>query len=424
MKKRFWICIAMFLAITFFAGYGCKKDEDNESLPTLVTLGVSNITNTSVVSGVEIKDKGEYEIIRQGLCWSTLQNPTIADSHVTDNLVSDSFSATVTGLLPNTKYYLRAFATNYKSTGYGNEIVFQTTGSTPVLETNSVVVKTYNSIACGGMITSDAGGQIVSKGVCWSENPEPSITDSKAVSTQEGNTYSCFVQNLKSNTKYYIRAYATNSVGTNYGSVKSFTLWLNYQESPLKDIEGNEYKSVRVGEQVWMQENLRTTKFQDGTSLTTLNLQSEWNEKNAPGYYVNVDNVSFGYIYNGYAISANKNICPAGWHIPTQAEWETLINYLGGYSVAGDLMKGSATMYWGKSGNDVYNLSGFTALPNGYVGSDGTSHDKLQDASFFVSTFDAQGNPSFSTIESDLSSIQLSQTSSKVSGVSIRCIKD
>ena len=110
-------------------------------------------------------------------------------------------------------------------------------------------------------------------------------------------------------------------------------------DEPIKDVDGNTYPTIRIGDQIWMQENLKVTRFQNGTSLKPLKYQSDWAEKNASGYYTNVENESFGYIYNGYSIIGNQNICPSGWHVPTESEWLTLINYLGGASVAGGKMK-------------------------------------------------------------------------------------
>jgi len=416
----FLLAIVSFMAIM----NSCKKEDKEESSPELITLEVSQITNISAYSGAEIKVKGKYEIIRQGLCWSTKPNPTIADFHVKDESDSDAFSMKITDLIPNTKYYLRAYATNYISTGYGNEIEFQTTGEKPVLSTNQVTVKTYQSIECGGNIVSDGGDVIEAKGVCWSENPEPSITDNKSVADQGTGLFTSNVTNLKPNTKYYIRAYATNSVGTTYGDIKSFTLWLNVPDEPIKDIDGNTYRTIRIGNQVWMQENLKVTKFQNGTGLKSLNNQSNWTDKSSPGYYTNVDQASFGYIYNGFAISDNQNISPSGWHVPSESEWNTLISYLGGSPVAGGKLKESSEWYWAQPNAGADNTSGFTALPNGYVGADGASYDKLQDACFMLATFDSSGNPAFGTIENTSASAFITRTSAKISGASIRCVKN
>lgn len=403
---------------------GCKKDEKEVTTPELITFEVNNITNISANCGGEIKNKGKYEIIRQGICWSINPNPTIGDNRIKDDSNSDTYSMEVTDLIPNTKYYVRAYATNYIETGYGNEIEFQTTGEKPVLSTNPISAKTINSIKCGGNISSDGGDIIIARGVCWGEAPEPLITDNKTDDGQSSGLFESKVTNLKSNTKYYIRAYATNSVGTTYGDIQSFTLWLNVQDEPINDIDGNNYNTIRIGDQIWMQENLRVTKFQNGTSLKQLSYQSEWTDRNSSGYYTIVDNVSFGYIYNGFVIMENQNICPPGWHVPTISEWNTLIDYLGGSSIAGGKMKESSDLYWILPNFGANNISGFTALPNGYVGTEGDPHEKLEEACFMVASFDSSGNPGFIGIHYNNSTAFFNQNSSKVTGASIRCVKN
>ncbi len=117
-------------------------------------------------------------------------------------------------------------------------------------------------------------------------------------------------------------------------------------------------------------------------------------------------------------------VCPPGWHVPTKSDWNALISYLGGVSVAGGKMKEASDKYWILPNSGADNISGFTALPNGYVGSDGISHDQLQDASFMVATFDSSGNPEFAIIGNNSTSVFIEGTSAKVSGASIRCIKN
>ncbi|HLN73732.1 MAG: fibrobacter succinogenes major paralogous domain-containing protein [Methylococcaceae bacterium] len=414
------VAIICFLAIT----NSCHEDDNEQSSPELITLEVKNITNISALSNAEIVNKGKYEIIRQGICWSTKPNPTIADFHIRTESEADTFSITITDLLPNTTYYLRAYATNYISTGYGNEIVFTTTGEKPVLSTDVVNIKTYNSVECFGTISSNGGDIIVATGFCWSEQPEPSIADNKNIMHQGGGQFSSIIPNLKSNTKYYIRAYATNNVGTTYGDIKDFTLWLNVQDDPIKDVDGNRYHTIKIGNQIWMQENLKVTKFQNGARLKQLNNLSSYNDMNSPGYYTNVDNSLFGFIYNGYSITDMNKISPEGWHVPTQSDWDILLNYLGGYSVAGGKMKETSDSYWITPNVGADNSSGFSALPNGYVGFDGSPHDKLEEACFMADTLDSKGNPAFVGIEYNHTSAFISGTSSKVTGASIRCVKN
>jgi len=161
------------------------------------------------------------------------------------------------------------------------------------------------------------------------------------------------------------------------------------QAQSVKDIDGNEYKTVTIGTQIWMVENLKTTRYPDGTAIPNVTDASEWAALTTPSYcWYNNDSVTYadmyGALYNWYAIdtasNGNKNICPGGWHIPTDNDWTILANYLGnnGYGYEGDrrdIAKAmAATSGW--NAHDIVsnvgydqmsnNSSGFTALPGGY----------------------------------------------------------
>jgi uncharacterized protein (TIGR02145 family) len=137
----------------------------------------------------------------------------------------------------------------------------------------------------------------------------------------------------------------------------------------LTDIDGNVYHTVTIGTQVWMVENLKTTKYNDGTPIPQVTNDTAWGNLITPGYcwYYN-DGVTYknlyGALYNWYAVNTGK-LAPTGWHVPTDAEWTTLITYLGGDSVAGGKMK-ETTSLWMTPNTGATNSSGFSALPGGY----------------------------------------------------------
>ena len=147
----------------------------------------------------------------------------------------------------------------------------------------------------------------------------------------------------------------------------------------ISDVEANLYKTVKIGTQVWMAENLKTSKYSDGTTIPNIIDNSQWqnNTTGAWSYYNNdgVNNAKYGKLYNWYAVSkstnGNKNICPSGWHVPTDAEWRDIIDYLGGPRVAGSVMKDFGTNNWVNS-NDATNESLYTGLPGGYRYLDGS----------------------------------------------------
>ena len=141
----------------------------------------------------------------------------------------------------------------------------------------------------------------------------------------------------------------------------------------IKDVEGNTYKTVQIGTQVWMAENLKTSKYNDGSTITKITDDTQWgnNTTGAWCYYNNdaANNTKYGKLYNWYAVSkktnGNKNICPTGWHVPSGDEWDVLIWYLGGPNDAGGKMKEVGMTNWTSPNSEATNSSLFTGLPGG-----------------------------------------------------------
>lgn len=201
--------------------------EPGYALAILTTLQVTEIRHTSAISGGFIINKGFTEVTQTGVCWSINQNPTISDSKTTlGAFTSGSFETTMTGLLPNTKYNVRAYATNGAGTAYGNQVTFTTAPAAvvfPTVATNQVINISQNTAVSGGNISSTGGADIVARGVCWSVNQNPTINDSKTIDGDGTGFYYSQLTGLQGGTKYYICAYATNSAGTGYGPIISFS---------------------------------------------------------------------------------------------------------------------------------------------------------------------------------------------------------
>jgi len=423
MRKKISILLN-FCLIIIILNYlsGCKKQDSNDNnLASLTTKNISSITNISVISGGNILNKGQYEIIRRGVCWALHRVPTIDDFRIINPSDSNNYNVSITGLIPKTTYYLRAYATNAAGTGYGNEIMFSTTGDSATLTTLPVQLITYTSILCGGNITFNGGDSIKSRGICWGLTPKPTILDGNISSGKGDGKFLASINGLYSNKTYYLRAYATNSVGTTYGNEISFTLWLNSVANAITDIDNNTYQTIRIGSQIWMKENLRTTKFQDGTNITKL---ASGSNSEQPGYFMVDSNLIYDNSYNGYVVTISKNVCPTGWHVPVYSEWDELVAYLGGFQSAGALMKDTINLYWNSTNIGATNLSGFSAEPNGYIGY-GNSYGVGNMASFLVPPVNISDYPSLYTIEgSGVSVSGPEETSTLKSGGAIRCIKD
>ena len=200
------------------------------------------------------------------------------------------------------------------------------------------------------------------------------------------------------------------------------------------DIDGNMYKTVIIGNQQWMAENLKTSKYNDGTVIANVSNTIGWSEltNGAWCYYNNeeVNKVRYGKLYNWYVIEANsnakKNICPNGWHIPSNSEWKTLLDFLEGKSVAGIKMKEAGSKNWYPSNIESTNTSLFTALPGGKRSNDGQFLD-VGYAGYAWSSPISSGSSTLIPVSLGLSydkSIVNIDTVTKNHGNSIRCIKD
>jgi uncharacterized protein (TIGR02145 family) len=194
----------------------------------------------------------------------------------------------------------------------------------------------------------------------------------------------------------------------------------------MTDQDGNTYKTITIGDQIWMAENLRTKKYVDGTKISHVKDHTAWFEKASGAYcsYNNTENAdsirTYGLLYNGYALASGK-IAPEGWHIPTIEEWNIMIDYLGGNSVAHGHLKESGLVHWNSPNTDADNLSGFTALPGGF-----RECMEFMEHSRSGWWWTASGvNPNIRTVVLDYYYGEVCyamQTNNK--GLSIRCVKD
>ena len=197
-------------------------------VPSLTTTDASNITRTDASSGGTINSNGGLDITVSGICWGTSHDPTTSDQHTTDGSVAGSFTSYASALTPGTRYYLRAYATNSLGTGYGNEISFTTLlPSLPAISTNNVTGVTSITAVSGGNITDNGGSAVTARGVCWSTSSSPTINDHITNDGSGTGSYISNIAGLDPEVTYYVRAWATNSLGTAYGVQRSFTTLSN-----------------------------------------------------------------------------------------------------------------------------------------------------------------------------------------------------
>jgi uncharacterized protein (TIGR02145 family) len=246
-----------------------------------------------------------------------------------------------------------------------------------------------NSAQTGGTIIYSGTEQVVSRGVCYGTNSIPTIYGSSTFDGQGTGQYTTQLTGLFPSTTYYVRAYAFIGDSAHYGSILQFeTEGSSVNYGSMTDIEGNEYRTITLGTQTWMADNLRTEKYKDGTEIPLVEDSMSWYLLTTPAYcyYHNNEAVykaTMGALYNYYATEADQ-LCPDGWHIPSKAEWQTLLDYLSssGYNYDGTTVSNKVAVAmstwegWGYStgmgcpGNDDYqfmhNASGFSARPAGY----------------------------------------------------------
>ncbi|MEZ5071290.1 MAG: hypothetical protein R2751_10035 [Bacteroidales bacterium] len=205
-------------------GYGEERTFVTAScaLPSVSTAAVTDLTSTTASSGGQVADEGGRPVTVRGVCWSTSPDPTVDDARTEDGEGTGSFTSSITGLAPGTTYYLRAYATSAKGTGYGSSRTFTTPAELPTVETAEISSIWFNSARSGGDVLADGGAEVTVRGVCWSTSPEPTVADSKSEDGSGLGDYKSEMDGLNISTTYYVRAYATNEAGTAYGKELSF----------------------------------------------------------------------------------------------------------------------------------------------------------------------------------------------------------
>ena len=251
----------------------------------------------------------------------------------------------------------------------------------PAVSTTAAGSIATDSVVIGGDIMHDGGSAIVLRGVCYSLTSAPDMSDSR---TQDGlgiGVFSTVLRGLTAGTTYYARSYAKNAGGlVAYGNEVTFTTLspvpsFSCGTTSITDVDGNSYATVQIGTQCWTQSNLTVSKYRNGDIIPNITDDTQWSQTNtgSTGAWCNYNNdanigTTFGKLYNWYAVNDSRGLCPTGWHVPSDAEWTTLENHLGGSSVAGGAMKSQTG--WFNNGNAT-NSSGFNGLPGGVRGNFG-----------------------------------------------------
>jgi len=535
----------------YFRAYGTAGEETSygkeiqlstlsPAEPVVSTAEVTGIALSSAVSGGEVSSDRGAEVTARGVCWNLTGAPTLEDSVTVDSSGVGVFASEIQNLDPGTGYFLRAYATNSVGTAYGEERSFTTTVPDPVLPsvtTGSVLDISDSTASCSGTVDSDGGAMLTARGFCWSQNNNPTILDDTTWNGSGLGVFSATLKGLECNTTYYFKAYVTNSVGTAYGSLEEFSTvacpvflpevstlaaydisdsvatsggtvlddggaavssrgvcWgkktgptpegphsedgegtggfssrlsdldplstyyyrayaenskgiaygdeyqFSTPERPntLMDIDGNVYRTVQIGEQTWMAENLRVSRYADGSELPYVTDQPTWGglyktEKAFCAYAYDSANFDiYGALYtwagamNGAASSDSnpsgvQGACPDGWHLPMTLDQADSLQWRGaGY---GAMLKDTSGLW--KEPNLANNASGFSALPAGRVNTAGTPVNKTLECYFWSSTdWSMDGEIWYRYLKFERDEIYRYTGFYVMEGYSVRCVKD
>lgn len=423
MKRIAYITLLILLVGIFS---NCEKFEVNPT--TKVETGTATPQATSITVNAKIIDLSGEGNTDHGFCYATHSEPTIDDFKVSKgNPKVGDFTGSIDGLALNTEYYIRAYCQSAEEIVYGKEVAITTLNGEILLTTDEVTDITTTTATSGGNITSDGGLPVTVRGVVWSKSQDPTITNNQGI-TSNGTGTGSFTSNITSlqlEMVYYVRSYATNSYGTQYGNQVSFTSMPDGPGGAITDVDGNTYNTIWINGRQWMKENLKTTKYSDESNIPNVTDDATWAELSTPAYcwYGNDEATyggTYGALYNWYAVSTG-NLCPTGWHVPTDEEWTSLTDYVGGVSVAGTKLKATDGWVTGGNGTDEY---GFSALPGGLRNDYGGHFNNLRVSCYWWSSTEIDATLAWSRDIYYTYVYVDRRNSSKGIGGSVRCVRD
>jgi uncharacterized protein (TIGR02145 family) len=308
-----------------------------------------------------------------------------------------------------------------------------------------------NSARISGDVVDDGGAEVLARGFCWATHEGPALDDQSVAADAGVGPFEAILEGLDPYTHYFVRAYATNEIGTSYSEeqMEFRTLWVEY--TPVFDIDGNEYLTVQIGEQVWMIGHLEVTRYADGSPISNVVDGGDWAAMSLDhkGYCYYDNNPghapAYGALYTWAAAmngqkgsmdnpSGVQGVCPDGWHLPSDGEWMQLEMFLGmrleeaeatGWrgNIEGLRLKSATTTHWLPPNEGASNSSKFHALPGGYRYENGAFFDLRATAVMWSSTEDGTDRAFNRGLYYDESRVQrLSWT--KQNGMNVRCLKD
>jgi uncharacterized protein (TIGR02145 family) len=435
--------------VAFSTGF----DPGGGVLPTVVTIEPGSVSSYGAVTGGQVSSDGGNTVVARGVVWGTGPNPTLANSFTVNGAGMGSFGSSLTNLQASTSYFVRAYATNGNGTAYGGTYQITTLPATVAgVSTDEVNGITANSATVTGTVVHEGGAQVTDRGFCWSSSPNPTLQSNQgAVSVGSGQgIFISTLGNLDEGLVYFVRSYATNNVGTTYGDEVWFTQggWSTgfyIPGSGVTDQNNITYATILLSNgQEWMAENLRSTTYANGDPIPNVTDNTAWTQLTT-GAWAHFNNDSqyetpYGKLYNWYAVADPRNVCPAGWHVPTEEEWQQMELTLGipaselqdGPSAGrgatenvGGKMKSSGTQHWSPPNLDATNQSGLSFLPAASRSTSGGFSSTLGSQNRIWSATETSTNTAiYRSLANNVNGVGRSSGLNKVGGNSVRCMKD
>jgi uncharacterized protein (TIGR02145 family) len=392
--------------------------------PAVSNPAILNKTATGASMKASVTDDGGASVVARGICYGNTTDLNVSSLKTIEGSGTGEFTSTVGGLSPGKTYYARTYAINSAGTTYSSQVSFRTDPAKPVITAPKISFITSVSALSNGSISDDGGSKILARGFCWDTLANPTIKNKRTENGEGTGSFKCNIADLIPGMTYYIRAYSTNDEETSYGNETEFkTLY----ERQVIDIDENVYNTIQIFSQLWMQENLKTTRFNDGTPIQEIIDKIAWRNKESPSYcwYDNQEayKTTYGALYNFKAVNEAK-LCPVGWHVPSVFDWEILINALQGKDNAGGYLKEHNFTYWGKTNVTPSYDPLFLALPGGFRDDTG-NFQEIGTTGIWWSSYDS-GKSTFwyMQMSSSYQSVVKKKINESASGFSVRCVKD
>jgi uncharacterized protein (TIGR02145 family) len=298
-------------------------------------------------------------------------------------------------------------------------------GSLSTVNTLPVIYLSSTAATLGISVESDGGSHITECGIYIATSQNPEKSGQRFQIGSDTGTFIGQLTGLLPEVQYFVKSYSQNEKGESLGNQVDFTT-----PGTVNDIDNNTYETVKIVDQIWLASNLKATSYRNGDPIeTTAPANADITGESAPKYQWayegdEINAHTYGRVYTGHAVTDARGICPTGWHVPSDTEWATLTNALGGEEVAGGLMKEVGIIHWDSPNTKATDISLFAALPGGGREEAGSfSNTALgQFGWFWTSTFENITQLSWILRYDDGTANRM--YTSRGAGFSVRCVKD